>query len=270
VTELHQIVMNLCTNAVHAMQDTGGVLSVRLAPVTITDDDAPRYHDIGRGSYVQLTVSDTGIGMDPPIIDRIFEPFFTTKEVDKGTGMGLAVVHGIVKSYGGDIAVESCRGKGSTFIVLLPAAEQMQAHEDTPPKGAGAGSESILLVDDEQPIVESTQAMLASLGYRVTAIQDPGQALELFKTDPLRFDLVLTDQAMPHMTGHDLARAMLSIRPDVPIILCTGFSETTDEKKAKDSGIQGFIMKPVRLHELSQIIRSLLQPPAHGEGAGAP
>jgi PAS domain S-box-containing protein len=257
-TELHQVIMNLCTNSVHAMQERGGVLRVSLEPVDITPEDAEHHHDIPPGGYVRFCVSDTGTGISPDIINRIFDPFFTTKEIDKGTGMGLAVVHGIVRSYGGDIAVETTPDKGATFSILFPRVQEPGAPETLRQKIIARGSESILLVDDEEPIVTSLEALLASMGYRVTARQDSLEALVEFKKNPGNFDLLITDQTMPHMTGYELSREILAIRPLIPIILCTGFSEKVDASAAKASGIQGFVMKPVSMQELSEAIRSVL------------
>jgi PAS domain S-box-containing protein len=258
LTELHQVIMNLCTNSVHAMQDRGGVLSVSLAVVDVTAENTVGYNNITPGGYLQLCVSDTGVGISPDIMGRIFDPFFTTKEINKGTGMGLAVVHGIVRSYGGDITVETTQGKGTTFSVLFPRVEEPGTPQSHRQKSIARGSESILLVDDEEPIVQSVQALLTSMGYRVTAEQDAYQALAVFKNNPWSVDLVITDQTMPHMTGHELAREILAVRPLIPIILCTGFSEKIDDSTAKASGIQGFIMKPVSMQELSQAIRTVL------------
>jgi PAS domain S-box-containing protein len=258
MTELHQVVMNLCTNSVHAMQDRAGVLRVSLAPVDITAGDVERYHDLKPGGYVRLEVSDTGRGISPDIINRIFDPFFTTKAIDKGTGMGLAVVHGIVRSYGGEITVETAPGKGATFSVLFPRVEESGEPDNTIRKALARGTERVLLVDDEEPIVKSLQAQLASMGYLVTAEQDSLKALAEFRKNPGNFDLVITDQTMPHMTGYELSREILAIRPSLPIILCTGFSEKVDDSTARASGIQGFVMKPVGMQELSEAIRSVL------------
>lgn len=212
------------------------------------------------GRYLLITVTDTGSGITPEVMDRIFEPFFTTKDVGKGSGMGLAVVHGIVKDHGGVIYVESKPGKGTLFTVYLPACEEtprietQQADKDIP----GMVKRRILLVDDEEIILSSLKRALQRSGYDVISINDGPQALELFSRLPHHFDLVITDQTMPMMTGSQLSVQLLGIRPDIPIILSTGFSEAIDEKEAKDLGIREFLLKPASSQELNALIRRAL------------
>lgn len=258
-TQIHQVLMNLCTNAAQAMRDRGGILTIGLAPVDLDSEDIGAYPDLNPGPYVRLTVQDTGTGIEPSIIDRIFDPFFTTKEVGRGTGMGLAVVHGIVKSHHGSVTVYSEPGKGTIFRVLLPRVEggDLEKEKETGipiPKG----SESILFVDDEALLVETGKKLLETIGYRVTPVRGSVQAFELFMKDPGRFDLVITDQTMPHMTGCELALKLRARKPELPIILCTGYSETVSEETAKTLGIKAFIMKPLRRRDIAEAIRRVL------------
>lgn len=257
-TQIHQILMNLCTNAAHAMQDDGGVLTVALISCRLNEEDAALYPELKPGDYVRLTVRDTGTGVDPVIIDRIFEPFFTTKAVDKGTGMGLAVVHGIVKSHGGDITVASKTGEGTTVTVLLPQIQNTVIEDKAAGKAVPRGTETILFVDDEAFLAEITRELLVSLGYRVVNKQSSPEALEAFQAAPHAYDLVITDQTMPHMTGDILARKIMDIRPDIPVILCTGYSERISEEKVKALGIKALIMKPFKRQELAETVRSAL------------
>ncbi len=258
-TQIHQIMMNLCTNAFHAMEQSGGVLQVRLAMAHIADGDDSAARQLAAGDYVELTVADTGTGIGPDIIDRIFDPYFTTKEFGKGTGMGLSITHGIVKSYGGAITVESTLGQGTAFHVYLPVAVVGQEPEETEETAAmPSGRERILYIDDEDFLAELGASMLERLGYRVTVRQSSFEALELFMNDPEQFDLVITDQTMPGMTGFDLARRMMQIRPDLPVILCTGFSNLIDEESAKAVGIKGFALKPLTKKDLALLIRQVL------------
>jgi PAS domain S-box-containing protein len=259
-TQMHQIVMNLCTNATHAMQETGGVLEIDLSPVVLSQRDAVRYHGLKPGPYIKLKISDTGTGIDVKNLPRIFEPFFTTKEKEKGTGMGLAVVHGIVKDYDGDLFVETQSGKGTVFTILLP---QTIAELDTVENVSAnaqpeSGSESILLVDDEIMLMEIGKMILESLGYTVTAKNSSIEALETFQQTPDKFDMVITDQTMPHMTGYDLAKRILEIKPTVPVILCTGYSNTVTPEKAEAEGIKALIYKPVSKNELAATVREVL------------
>ena len=261
-TQLNQIIMNLCTNASHAMEENGGTLEVNLKNENLDPESSEEFHDLEPGRYVKLTVKDTGQGIEPEIIDKIFDPYFTTKDVDKGTGMGLALVHGIVKGYGGAVTVRSEPSKGTSFHVYLPVAEE-EADVPEPRKDSvelPTGSERILFVDDEKLAVDIIQSMLEKLGYKVTARTSSIEALEAFRNNPQGFDLVITDMTMPNMTGKDLAKEMMTIRSDIPIILCTGFSEQIDETRAKEMGISAYVMKPIVLSQIAKTIRKVLDP----------
>ena len=257
-TQIHQVLMNLCSNAAYAMREKGGVLEIRLAEVHTSSDDATLHPGLNPGPYMKLVVSDTGHGMDRATMERIFEPFFTTKKPGEGTGMGLAVVHGIVKSYEGAVVVESDPGKGTTFEVFLPRIEGDSLPEADADVPIPTGSERILFVDDEEDLVNMVQQMLKRLGYSVVAKTNSIEALEVFKTQPDEFSLVITDQTMPQMTGAGLAKELMSIRPDIPIILCTGFSEVISAEEAKALGIREFLMKPFAPREIAEIIRHVL------------
>ncbi|MEE4112928.1 MAG: ATP-binding protein, partial [Desulfobacteraceae bacterium] len=259
-TQIHQIIMNLCTNAYHAMQASGGVLGISLEPVAIDASAAYADLDLPPGHYLQLTVSDTGTGISPAIIDRIFDPYFTTKDKGKGTGLGLAVVHGIVKRHRGEISVESRVGEGTRFTVYLPVSGDESAESSIHPIHLPRGTEHVLLVDDEKDLVEIGREMLQRLGYRVTAITGSLDALETFKQDPFRFDIVVTDYNMPGLTGDQVARQMLSIRREIPIIVCTGFSEVFDQQRAQAIGIRQTLMKPVTMEALAHALREVLAP----------
>ncbi|MFZ0927932.1 MAG: PAS domain S-box protein, partial [Syntrophobacteraceae bacterium] len=262
-TQLHQVLMNLCTNAAHAMQDQGGVLEVRLTDVLLEGESAASPEGLKPGLYVELTVKDTGCGIDPAIIDSIFDPFFTTKKQGEGTGLGLSVVHGIVKSYEGQIDVESEPGKGTKFTVLIPALKiecvPIKAEDQTL---LPRGRERILVVDDEPQLAEAVEQMLINLGYDVVTRTSGMEAIEVLCRQPheKRFDLVITDMTMPHFTGADLADELRGFQPVVPVILMTGFSNNMDAEKAEDLGIQGFLMKPVTLGQLAKTVREVLDP----------
>ncbi len=260
--EIQQIVMNLCTNAAYAMRENGGTLHLLVDNVNVSPGSTVG-SGLSPGAYVRLTVQDTGAGMDQETMKRIFEPFFTTKQVGEGTGMGLAVVYGIVKGLNGDITVESTPGTGATFRVFFPKAEPDVVSEGLPTRERQGGRERILFIDDEELLVELGRDMLERLGYSVTALTDSDEALRLFSLDPSRFDLVITDQTMPHLTGLTLARELLVIREDIPIILCTGHSDAVSPKTAEAAGIREFLMKPLIRHELAEAIRRVLDTPAN-------
>ncbi|MBF0550146.1 MAG: response regulator [Deltaproteobacteria bacterium] len=217
-----------------------------------------KYVKLTPGPYLKLSVSDTGRGIESNIIDKIFDPFFTTKETGKGTGMGLAIVHGIVKRHGGTVSVYSEPGKGSTFNIILPIAKKMIEPECDYVEDIPRGSETVLLVDDEPGLLDAGKKMLTRLGYKVVAKAGSLEALDAFIEQPNGFDLVVTDMAMPTMTGDKLAKELIRLRPDIPVILCTGFSEATSEEKAKEIGIKGFLMKPIDLTRLAKLIREVL------------
>jgi signal transduction histidine kinase/ActR/RegA family two-component response regulator len=258
-TGIHRIVMNLCTNAYHAMREKGGQLKVALEESRFASGDRVSSLDWNPGPYVKLTVSDTGHGMDDDVQQRIFDPYFTTKPPGEGTGMGLAVVHGIVKSFGGDIFVQSEIGKGTTFEIYFPRIEsKSESAEDLFAESIQGGHERILLVDDEVQIVQMLKQMLEQLGYYVTARTSSIEALQAFKTQPDNFDLIITDQTMPIMTGDQLATELMRIRKEIPVIVCTGFSERITEEKARTKGIRAILMKPVVKQELARNIRKAL------------
>ena len=259
-TQLHQVVMNLVTNAFHAMEEKGGRLAIRLKPVTLGMGEFTDL-TISPGMYLQLTIEDSGCGIEPVALTKIFDPYFTTKPLGKGTGLGLAVVLGILRGYGGEIRVESELGRGTTFALYFPVVEF--AAEQTP-RSYGPqvpmprGSEHILLVDDEKSIVDVTTSMLERLGYRVTARISSYDALEAFRNLADRIDLLIADLTMPQMTGLQLYREIKKIRPGVKVIICTGFSEQLDSSKSKAIGIEGFLNKPVVMSELAHCVRSVL------------
>ncbi|MBU3952921.1 MAG: response regulator [Proteobacteria bacterium] len=256
-TQIHQVIMNLCTNASQAIKKTGGVLAVSLEEVFL-EEQAER-PDLLPGFYLNLRVTDNGEGMSSRVAERIFEPFFTTKEKGQGTGMGLAVVHGIVKSHGGDIQVTSKPGEGSCFDVYLPVIKR-----DPEPAGIFAvetspgGTEHILVVDDEIMLLDVAKTRLNSLGYQVTIEMDSHEALKRFKQSPETYDLVITDMAMPKMAGDKMAKKMMAIRPDIPVIICTGFHEDISEETARQKGFKRFLMKPVDFNNLALEVRRVL------------
>jgi PAS domain S-box-containing protein len=257
-TQIHQIVMNLCTNAAHAMAGEGGVLEVLLEKISLGTRFINRYPELAPGTYLKLTVRDTGHGMSPEIMESIFDPYFTTKKVGEGTGMGLAVVHGIVKSYGGEITVQSQPNEGTTFEIYLPTleGEVFTAGEET--TYLPTGKERILLVDDEPALVIVGKQRLERLGYLVETRSDSLEALAVVRKDPQHFDLVITDMTMPKMTGDKLAAALLRIRSNLPIILCTGFSQKINKERAQKIGIKAFLMKPLELQNLASTVRRVL------------
>jgi signal transduction histidine kinase/ActR/RegA family two-component response regulator len=257
-TNIHQVIMNLCTNAGHAMQENGGLLDVRLTDVDIDAEFAKHHPGMSPGKFVRLTVSDTGHGMSPEVIERIFDPFFSTKNKREGTGMGLSVVHGIVKSHGGTLTVDSTPGKGSVFKTFFPAIESEWVPDNEHADLMVTGTESILFVDDEAFQADIAKQMLSRLGYRLTTCTSSVEALELFLQSPEKFDLVITDMTMPYMTGDLLAKELISIRPDIPIIVCTGYSDRIDADIANEIGIRELVMKPVVMKDIAHCIRRVL------------
>jgi len=262
-SQLHQVILNLCTNAADAMQDQDGILEVRLADVQITAQDTRFCPTLHPGSYLKITIKDTGCGMEKAVMERIFDPFYTTKGRGKGTGLGLSVVHGIVKSHGGTLTVESEPGTGSVFEVFLPrifcVEKPLATPVDLPARG---GRERILLVDDEGDLVFAGKKMLERLGYQVVAGTDSREMLKLFRAEPESFDLVITDQTMPHLTGEMLAREMLALRADLPIILCSGMGASGNSgvslERARAVGIRELVTKPFEREEMTRVIRRLL------------
>jgi PAS domain S-box-containing protein len=265
-TRIHQILMNLCTNAAHAMDNTGGILTVALSSITLDSAMTPdtgmttALSDLVPGKYLRLTVGDTGQGIAPDILPRIFDPYFTTKRRGEGTGMGLATVHGIIKSYGGGITVSSAPGKGTTFHVYFPVIDgpAEPAPEKQAPAAAARNDACILFVDDEPPIARLGKQLLEHLGYTAEACTDPLEALALVKSGPDRFDLVITDLTMPGMKGDQLAGELTKIRPDLPVILCSGFSMNMTGKMMAESGIKAFIMKPLIKNKLAAVIQQVM------------
>ncbi|MBN1524354.1 MAG: response regulator [Spirochaetales bacterium] len=257
-TQMHQIIMNLCTNAAFAMRESGGYLDISLVPETVTPESMRKYHDISPGPYAKLEITDTGIGIDPLIIDRIFEPFFTTKDKEQGTGMGLSVVHGIVKEHHGDIFVESRPNEGTTFSILLPLNTTESSGDVASPQHIPTGTEHILFIDDETTLMELGKSLLESLGYTVTSLESSVDALTQYRQSPDMFDLVITDQTMPHMTGYNLAKSILKITPEKPIILCTGYSDSITKEKVIKAGIAALVYKPISKKDFAVKIRNIL------------
>lgn len=266
--QLHQMILNLATNALHSMRQKGGLLEMALREVEIGEEEAQRHPDLAAGRFWLLAVSDTGTGMDEATTARIFEPFFTTKTPGEGTGLGLSVVHGIVRGHGGAIVVDSEVGRGSTFSVYLPAAETEGApaweNDRAPLPG---GSERILFVDDEVRVADVGERMLRRFGYEVTTELSGVAALETFRTNPFAFDLVITDQTMPYLTGRDLAAEILGVRPDLPIILCTGFSPDVQEEETMP-GIRKVLIKPLSMKSLVGAVREVLDEQARKASGG--
>jgi len=256
-TQIHQVIMNICTNAGHAMRDDGGVLEITLSELE-PDCQLNERLDLQPGCYQVLVFKDNGSGIPNEITNRIFEPYFTTKK-GEGTGMGLAVVHGIIKNHGGGITVQSQPGKGSTFCVYLPVAMGEKVPDMIQMDNIPGGKERLLYVDDEAHLAEMGKQMLAMLGYRVDSRTSSIEALEAFRSSPDKFSLVITDQTMPNMTGIQFARELKKIRKDIPIILCTGFSESVNEENFKNQGIDAFVMKPIIRKEIAKVIRDVIE-----------
>ena len=261
-TELHQVVMNLCMNAFQAMKFNKGVLEVNLRRQDVDSEFAARHPELEAGPHVRLEVRDDGVGMAPEIQERIFDPFFTTKEVGQGTGLGLAVVHGIVRNHGGAITLRSQPGEGTTFVVYFPllsgASIEEEAGERHLQKIPEDRSEHILVVDDEEIITRVFEKMLVRLGYKVTARTDSEEALDLFRAQPGRFDMVITDLTMPKLTGNELTREVQKLRPDLPIMLATGHGKIVSEETAHSLGVAALVSKPFLIEEIAKTIRQVL------------
>ncbi|MBN2834049.1 MAG: response regulator [Candidatus Delongbacteria bacterium] len=257
-TQIYQVIINLCTNASHAMQDSGGVLDIILESVDLDNNFLSQYPGIREGRFAKLSIKDTGCGISQDVISHIFEPYFTTKANGEGTGLGLAVTYGIIQKYGGLITVESELDKGSQFTIYFPSIDDRDKKEKIDSIPIQGGNENILFVDDEIVIAEMAKRMLENLGYFVQTFSNPVKALEIFNNNPNFFNLVITDMTMPHMTGDVLAEKLISIRDDIPIILCTGFTKQMNWDRAKIIGIKGSIMKPFKIDELAAIIRIVL------------
>ena len=256
--QLNQVLINVCTNAFQAMEETGGILTIDVEKETVTNKTAGRYPGLAAGRYLKITVKDTGPGINPRIIGRIFDPYFTTKGLGKGSGMGLAVVHGIVKNHQGAIFVDSRPGQGAVFTILFPMVAEKPVIEARATAEIPYGTETILFVDDEEFIVNMMQKLLERLGYSVETRLNPVETLELFQSKPHRFDLVITDMTMPRMNGVELLRELKKVRCDIPVIICTGHSPLIDEKRAREMGVAAFIMKPAAVHDIAVIIRRVL------------
>ena len=250
--------MNLATNASLAMQEKGGTMEISLTDIDFEPDSPVLEPEVAPGEYVQLVVRDMGIGMSPEVMKRVFEPFFTTREVGEGTGMGLAMVYGIVKDLQGVVTVESEPGIGSAFRVFLPKANADAETEVAPAVAIPGGNERVLFVDDEEMLVDWGQTTLQRLGYKVTVMTDAVDALNTFSADPSNFDLVITDHAMPRLAGLQLSIELLKLRRDIPIILCTGHSETVSPEIAKEAGVREFLMKPLTRQDLATAVRRAL------------
>lgn len=256
--QIHQVMMNLCTNASHAMETAGGILEVTLQKVPLERDCEIGGENLSAGAYLEIVTADTGEGMASNVLSRIFDPYFTTRKAGEGTGMGLATVHGIVKDHGGAITVESTIGSGSSFRILLPLTDDAQTEKKAASPTYPTGNERILLVDDEAVLADIGQRMLASLGYRAESLTDPQKALARFRKEPESFHMLITDMTMPEMTGEALIREVKAIRPEIPVLICTGFSRQMTPEKAEALGIDGFLMKPLKLSGLSQTVREIL------------
>ena len=266
-TQIHQVIMNLCTNAYHSMPNYTGIINVSLKQVRVDSDTAAKNTNLRPGQYILLTVADTGAGIPAEIIDRIFEPFFTTKKQGKGTGMGLAVVHGIVENHGGAIEIKSVVGKGTTFEIFFPLMQKQvinRQEKDQEPVNT-KGKERLLWIDDEVILAELGKESLEAYGYTVTSTTSPIDALTLFAAAPHSYDLIITDQTMPEMPGNVLAKKILHIRPDTPIIICTGYSALLDEDTVKKIGVKALLMKPLTANVLNKEIRQILDDIAAGE-----
>ena len=254
-SQIHQIVMNLCTNAYHAIGEDNGEIRVDLETVKISGNGNT---NLKEGTYLKLVISDTGRGMDPTIKDRIFDPFFTTKSVGKGTGLGLSVVHGAVHKLNGTITVVTEKGSGSVFTVYLPAIEDSEEREEHFVSALPQGSERVLLIDDDRTVAGMVEQILKSLGYKVVVKTDSLLALDSFKNNPFAFDIVLSDQVMPNLTGLNLAEKFMEIRENIPIILMTGFSEKISAEKVYEMGIKGYLEKPVIKKNIAELVRKIL------------
>jgi PAS domain S-box-containing protein len=256
--QINQVIMNLCINASQAMEDRGGIIEVRALKVALDAGSGNANPGLPNGSYIKISVSDTGNGIDPQIADKIFDPYFTTKEVGRGSGMGLAVVHGIVKNHGGGVTVDSIPGEGATFNVFFPLAEETAEVEAPETESLQHGHETIMVVDDEPSIVYMTAQMLRRLGYHVEAKVNPQEAIELLQSEPQKIDLVISDMTMPQMTGIQLFEKVKEIQPDIPVIICTGHSDLINPKKAKELGIAALAMKPITRQVITKAVRDVL------------
>ena len=260
-TQIHQIVMNLCTNAYHAMRDSGGELTVALEQNRLSEEEAKNHVGLRAAPYVVLIVSDTGIGMDKETLDRVFDPYFTTKEIGDGTGLGMAVVHNIVETHGSTITVHSKPGVGTTFRVYFPLVVTSDVKtEEAPDIEKPVGHEFVLFVDDEEANRSVVEKGLSRLGFHVTTVPSALEALDLFQDDTAAFDVVVTDLTMPKMTGIELAQQLRRLAPGIPVILCSGFHNARSAAQAKEVHVDEFLQKPLDTITLGQAIRRALDP----------
>ncbi|SLM32925.1 putative Histidine kinase [Desulfamplus magnetovallimortis] len=275
-TQIQQVILNLCTNAAHAMEKNGGTLTIELHEIpslptpdnheqdgSVNDTESTQtfsaLHSGSANKYVQLIIRDTGCGIEPAIKDKIFDPYFTTKDIDKGTGMGLSIVQGIVKSHDGHISVSSTQGRGTRFKILFPAVSDSRNQEIATPLRSLHGNEQILIVDDEPMLVEMFCEALEHFGYRVTSCTNPLRALSRFKESPWKFDLVMTDMSMPDISGDRLMEELLLIRPDIPIIVCSGFNAALEREELINKGAKEVLDKPFDIETLGLTIRQVLE-----------
>jgi CheY-like chemotaxis protein/anti-sigma regulatory factor (Ser/Thr protein kinase) len=259
--QIYQIIMNLCTNAYQAMQKRGGILDVSLAGIEVDEELAATNENLHTGRYVSLTVHDTGHGMDPETRAQIFNPDFTTKENGQGTGLGLPIVRNIVSNHGGAISVHSEPGKGATFTIYLPRFEMPSESADQEEIGRPPQQYRIMFVDDEETVGEVVRQMLKRLGHEAVILNSSAKALEMFSNDPQGFDLIITDEIMPNLTGSELAGEFLRLRPDIPVVLTTGFVEPTSPEHLKEAGFQACMMKPFSTSDLFKIIDGVFSDP---------
>jgi len=259
-TQIHQVVMNLCTNAAQSMRPDGGLLTITLGEVTVTPNNSANFQNLKAGVYQKITVADTGCGIEPSALDKIFEPYYTNQRRGEGTGLGLAVAHGIIKAHEGAITVQSTLREGAVFNLYLPQipGHALEEGEIFSPSPLPGGTESVLIIDDEVSLAQLGGKMLAELGYRVDINTSGLNALTLIEASPDRFDLVVTDHMMPDMTGLDLALALKKICPDLPVILCTGFSGELDRGQIDRTGIKEILMKPLLTRKLAEAVRKVL------------
>ncbi|NOY59148.1 MAG: PAS domain S-box protein [Calditrichaeota bacterium] len=256
--QIQQIMLNLCSNAAYAMRQKGGRLHVKVTAIELNEKSAARTGGLSSGQYVQIAVNDSGDGIDKAIIDRIFDPFFTTKRVGEGTGMGLSVIHGIIERLHGKITVDSKIGQGTTFRVFLPRLERKEIRKQEAKSMLVGGKESILYIDDEEDLVRIAVERFSELGYHITGKTNSVEAMDLFQKDPDAFDLIITDQTMPGLSGKELSERVLEMRPQMPIILCSGYSETITRQEAMKVGIREFVLKPISIFEMPKIVRHIL------------
>lgn len=258
-TQIHQLIMNLVTNAYHAMQDSGGILSVSLKERMLSHKTLSS-EKLSPGGFICLTIKDTGMGIPQEILPKIFDPYFTTKGIEKGTGLGLSVVHGIVKNSKGEIIVKSTPGKGSSFEIYFPVYKEKKEHSFTRPKQSlPRGNERILLVDDEMHVLNIEKLLLKRLGYHVTSMTNPIDAFSLFASQPGKFDMVITDLTMPGLTGIQLAREIIELKPGIPIIMCTGFSDKNNHASVIQMGVKAILMKPIVMSDLAMTVKKVLK-----------